>query len=77
VDFKALGMSTDGARFKVRHEFHRPGGPKVARIVLAGGWMDLTRRKLASPPADLARLLASLERVEPYEVLPNAKKREA
>jgi acyl-CoA thioester hydrolase len=76
VDFRGMGMSRDGARFKLRHEFFRPGGRLVARIVIAGGWMDLRRRKLTSPPEDLVRTLASLERVEPYEELADAKKRE-
>jgi len=75
VDFRALGTSPDGARFKLCHDFQAPGGRKVARIVITGGWMDLRRRKLTSPPENLRRILSSLERGEIFEELPNAKER--
>ncbi len=75
VDFKGLGTSPDGARFKLSHDFLK-GGRKVARIVITGGWMDLRHRRLTSPPEELIRILGSLERGEAFEDLPNARKRE-
>jgi acyl-CoA thioester hydrolase len=75
VDFKALGASPDGARFKLSHDFQK-AGRRVARIVITGGWMDLRHRRLAPPPEELIRILGTLEKGEPYEELPNAKKRE-
>jgi len=74
VDFKGLGVSPDGARFKLCHDFRAPGGRKVARIVITGGWMDLRRRRLAPPPEELLQILSSLERGETYEELPNARR---
>jgi acyl-CoA thioester hydrolase len=71
VDFTVLGLSKDEARFKLAHEVLRDG-KKVARVVLVGGWMDLTRRKLAPPPARLAEILRELPRGEPFDVLPDA-----
>jgi len=76
VDFRGLGISPDGARFKLCHDFQKPGGRKVARIVITGGWIDLRRRKLAPPPQELIDILAHLDRGETYEELPNAKKPE-
>ncbi len=75
VDFKGLGISPDGARFKLSHDFQTPGGRKVARIVITGGWMDLRRRRLTSPPQDLSRIISSLARGESYQELPNARPR--
>ncbi|HTP25085.1 MAG TPA: thioesterase family protein [Anaeromyxobacteraceae bacterium] len=75
VDFKGLGLSPDGARFKLCHDFWTLEGRKMARIVITGGWMDLRRRRLTSPPEDLLRLISSLEREEAYAELPNARKR--
>jgi len=74
VDFKSLGISPDGARFKLCHEFRTEEGRKVARIVITGGWMNLRRRRLTSPPEDLSRIISSLEHGETYEELPNARR---
>jgi acyl-CoA thioester hydrolase len=77
LDVKALGGSPEGGRFKLSHDFYKPGGKHVARIVLRGGWLDLRRRKLTQPPDDLRRALDSLERGEPFEELPPIKGHEA
>ncbi len=69
VDLKSLGASPEGGRFKLAHEFTKPGGRRVARIVLSGGWLDLRHRRLIAPPEDLLRAMASAERVEPFEEL--------
>lgn len=77
LDFKALGTSTEGGRFKLAHDFYKPGGRHVARIVLRGGWLDLRRRRLTAPLPDLLRAMASLERGEPFEELPPIKGHDA
>ena len=70
VDCTRLGLSPDGARFKLAHDFWRPGGKKAARVVLLGGWLDLRARKLTPPPDDLRDAMASIPAGEPYEELP-------
>jgi len=67
VDLAVAGLSPDGARFKFEHDVWLPGRKKAARIVLAGGWMDLDRRKLRLPPEDLQRAMADAPRGEPFE----------
>jgi acyl-CoA thioester hydrolase len=67
VDLKLLGLSPDAARFRFEHEVWLPDLKKAARIVLAGGWMDLEKRKLRVPPEDLARVLRESPRGEPFE----------
>ncbi len=67
VDFSVVGLSPDGARFKFLHEVWLPGRDKAARIVIAGGWMDLELRKLRLPPDDLLRVLQQALRSEPFE----------
>ena len=69
VDFKALGASPEGGRFKLSHDFYAANGKRVARIVLLGGWLDLRRRRLTAPPPELARVMDAIERGEPYEEL--------
>ena len=72
VDFVALGLSPDGARFRMRHEFVRADGKPCGRITLDGGWMDLRTRRLAPPPEALQAVLRAAPRAETWEELPNA-----
>jgi acyl-CoA thioester hydrolase len=67
VDLAIVGLSPDFARIKFEHDIWLPGRKKAARIVLSGGWMDLTKRKLRVPPEDLQRLLRASPLGEPFE----------
>jgi len=67
VDLAILGLSPDGARFKFEHDIWLPDRKKAARIVLAGGWLDLDRRKLRVPPEDLQRAMREGTRSEAFE----------
>ncbi len=66
VDFSIVGLSPDGARFKFEHGVWLPNRKKAARLVIAGGWMDLERRKLRLPPDDLLRVLLEAPRGERF-----------
>lgn len=74
VDFQVLGVSADGARFRIRHEFIRGDGKPCARLVLDGGWMDMRTRRLAPPPEGLARAFDAAPRAEDYAPLPERKR---
>jgi acyl-CoA thioester hydrolase len=67
VDLTIVGMSADGARFKFEHDVWLPDRKKAARVVLAGGWMDLEKRKLRVPPDDLLRVMRAGPRAEAFE----------
>jgi acyl-CoA thioester hydrolase len=70
VDFTVLGLSPDESRFKIVHEVLKPGGKRAARLVVHGGWLDMTTRRLTPPPPELKVIWDQIERVEPFEVLP-------
>lgn len=53
VDFAWVGRSADDARFKIVHELWKPGGKQAARLVVHGGWLDLSTRRLRPPPPEL------------------------
>lgn len=74
VDFRQLGVSADGSRFRLQHDFTRGDGKPAARIVLDGGWMDMRIRRLAPPPDGLARAFAQAPRAEGYAELPARRK---
>lgn len=69
VDFTVLGRSADGSRFKVAHQLLKAGGKVAARLVVHGGWLDLSARRLRPPPAPLQAIWDGLEHGEGYEVL--------
>ena len=68
VDFQRLGLSPDGARWRLAHDLRRQGEP-VARIVLMGGWLDLEKRRLTPPLPEIPGLFESLDAGEPYQDL--------
>jgi acyl-CoA thioester hydrolase len=70
VDFTLLGLSPDFGRFKFAHDFTKANGKPSARIVLAGGWLDLRARRLVAAPEPLAAVLRSMPRGEAYAELP-------
>jgi acyl-CoA thioester hydrolase len=77
VDVQLAGLSPDGARWKLRHEFKRGDGALAARQTLAGGWISLTQRKLVVPPAALADAFRSLARAEDFEELASLQPKES
>ncbi len=70
VDYMALGLSPDVARFKLAHDFTKANGKASARIVLSGGWLDLRTRRLIPAPEPLASVLGSVPRGEGFIELP-------
>lgn len=50
----------DDGRFVLVNEFFREDGKPAARVTSTGGWLDLDRRKLTTPPEELRRLLEQL-----------------
>jgi acyl-CoA thioester hydrolase len=74
VDFQQLGISADGSRFKVQHDFAGADGKPAARIVINGGWMDMRTRRLAPPPEALARAFAQVPKAEDWAELPSKRK---
>jgi acyl-CoA thioester hydrolase len=74
ADFAVVGLSPDGARFKFEHDIWLPMKKKAARIVIAGGWMDLELRKLRLPPDELLRAMQEAPRGEPFEEMKPARR---
>lgn len=57
-------ITENASRWTFHHEFFNRNDKKVAHITLNGAWIDLTKRKLTTPPNDLAQKL---------HLLPNGK----
>ena len=69
VDFALASINDDGSRFRLRNQFFREDGQKVATVRSFGGWLDLRTRKLSPPPEQLGLVLANLQKTEDFETL--------
>jgi acyl-CoA thioester hydrolase len=74
ITLTLAGASDDGTRFRLRNDYYREDGQLAARLTSTGGWLDLTSRKLTSPPAQLFEVMGRLARSEDFEELPSSLK---
>lgn len=64
VDGRLVSMAADGARWTILHTLYKADGRVAATVTVDGAWLDLDRRKLAVPPADLAAAFATMPPLE-------------
>ena len=72
VTLTIAGLAEDGSRFLIRNEFWRADETMIAKVTSAGGWLDLTSRKLVVPPDALLAALRSLPQTEDFQILPSS-----
>jgi len=72
VNIIQAGLAEDGSRFLICNEFYRADGKLAARVTSAGGWLDLSARKLIVPPDALLQALRSLPKTGDFQVLPSS-----
>ena len=72
VTLAIAGHSDDGSRFLLRNEICSVDGTLCARVTSAGGWLDLTARKLIAPPEALHRAMKTLPQTDDFTVLPSS-----
>lgn len=72
VTLALAGLADDGSRFLLRNEFWRTGEQLAARVTSAGGWLDLSQRRLVAPPHALLEALRSLPETEDFGTLPSS-----
>ena len=72
VTYALAGHALDGSRFFLRHEIFRPDGELSARVLSAGGWLNLDKRKIVAPPPALFAAMDSLEKTDDFVVLPSS-----
>jgi len=63
VDSQLVSMSADGSRWSILHTLYKADGRVAATVSVDGAWLDLDRRKLTVPPAELAAAFATLPSV--------------
>jgi acyl-CoA thioester hydrolase len=69
VTLSQAGHAQDGSRFLIRNEIYRSDGKLAARITSAGGWLDLSNRRLIVPPEALLKAMQSISKTDDFQVL--------
>jgi len=72
VELGVAGLAEDGSRMLLQNRFFRPDGKEAARVTSAGGWLDLSARKLVPPPVVLLKVLNDMPRTDDFHVLPTS-----
>jgi len=72
ITLAIAGLSEDGSRWLMRNEFFRPDGKLAAKVTSAGGWLDLSDRKLIAAPAMLLEALKKLPQTNDFQQLPTS-----
>ena len=60
VDSRLRSVNDDGTRWSITHTIYKADGRVAATVAVDGAWLDLDRRKLTVPPAELAAAMATL-----------------
>ncbi len=74
VDIQAAGLSEDGSRWRLRHDIYRKDGVKAATITIDGAWLNLQKRKLMTPPPDMATILQELPKTDDFQTIQRSRK---
>jgi acyl-CoA thioester hydrolase len=69
VKLFCAGLSQDGSRFSIVNEFYRSDGIPTAKVSSAGGWLDLSTRKLIVAPTPLLAVLNNMPRTDNFQSL--------
>ncbi|MGB0892375.1 MAG: acyl-CoA thioesterase [Flavobacteriaceae bacterium] len=69
ANLQLTGLSENGERWKIRHQIFNEAGKLSAEINVYGAWLDLTKRKLTSPPKKFKFLFTELEKTEDFKII--------
>ncbi len=74
VEVFLKGASEFGERFKFIHKIYRKDGILSAEIEIFGAWIDLSKRKLTTPPDIILEVFDKLAKTDDFEIIPIGKK---
>ena len=66
---KLSGLSANNERWKITHEVFNEAGKLSAIIKVYGAWIDLTKRKLTTPPEEANNLFLNTVKTDDFEII--------
>jgi acyl-CoA thioester hydrolase len=70
VEVFLKGASELGERFKFLHKIYRGDGVLSAEIEIYAAWIDLSKRKLTTPPDIILKVFEKLAKTDDFEIIP-------
>lgn len=67
INVKAVRAKQDFSRWSIRHEITKADGTVCAILTVDGAWMDVVRRKLATPPEKVFEVFNLMPRSEDFQ----------
>ena len=69
ITYFLAGLSPEGRRWKVNHDFIKSNGKKAVSLDLEGAILDLTTRKSVQPTPELLRAFNLIPHSKEFEIL--------
>lgn len=67
INLSLQAVSSKSERWKLQHQVYNESGNLAAEINIYGAWIDLEKRKLATPSETFHQLFSSLEKTTDFE----------
>jgi acyl-CoA thioester hydrolase len=71
VDCEVIAMRKSGKIWQMHHRFYTEQGLLAAEIVVDGSWIDLDKRKTATPNKEILDLISAFPRADEFTWLPD------
>ena|SRR5215213_2364306 len=69
IDLKNIKSRKDFSRWSIQHQVIKADGTLCAVLTVDGAWIDVVKRKLASPPEKVHEVFGKMPRGENFEWL--------
>ena len=69
ITYSMVGLSPEGARWKIHHDFFKSNGKKAASLDLEGAILDLKTRKPVPPTLELFQTFNLIPKSTDFEIL--------
>ena len=66
MSLQLLKSKRDFSRWSIQHSITKTDGTVCANLTVDGAWMDVVKRKLASPPGKVHEVFGEMPRVENF-----------
>ena len=67
INLQVLKARQDFSRWSIRHQIIKDDGTVCAILTVDGAWLDMARRKLATPPEIVHQVFEKMPRAEEFE----------
>jgi acyl-CoA thioester hydrolase len=67
IDLEILKSKKDYSRWAIQHKIAKGDGTHCALLTVEGAWMDVVKRKLASPPEKVHQVFGEMPRSNNFE----------